>query len=157
SLTQWPDRPGLWEYKVPLKDIGNDSCIVLYWNPAELAPGVSREVGFSYGLGDVTSKGKLGILNPPPIAVGETFTLVALVADAKPGQSATLELPAGFDLAPDILRTQEVPPSKGGQPSPVTWRVAASSEPGDYLFTVNTSDGMSHSRRVTVRSRGIFQ
>src|SRR5262249_26310683 len=89
-LTQWPDRPGLWEYDVSPKNIGSDSCVVLYWDRAELAPGKHRDIGFSYGLGNVTSTGKVGILNPSPITVGEAFAVVALISDAKSGQSATL-------------------------------------------------------------------
>lgn len=164
SLTRMPGfqlESTIWTYEVPLAGMGDDSCIVLYWDPQELAPGASREVGFTYGLGNVASQGKLGILNPSPITAGETFTLVALVADAKPGQTATLKIPPGFELAPAMPGTQEVNPGPRGAdgrilPSPVTWRIQ-SKNPGNYMLSVATNDGLSHSRRITIRSAGIFR
>ena len=86
TLGAWPNpelRPRGGEYQrcrqektmweVPLMDINiikdaktnqGDSAVVLYWNERDLAPGQVREVGFAYGVGQVSSaegKGKLAV------------------------------------------------------------------------------------------------
>ena len=85
----------------------------MYWNEKPLRPGEVRQVGFAYGLGNVSSStgGQLGLSARGSVQEGEEFTLSALVADPRPGQTVTLELPdgAGFKLV-EGNRTQPVPP-----------------------------------------------
>src|SRR5262249_54982190 len=51
SLTHWPQVSPFWE--VPVVPIREDSAVVMYWKEREVKPGDRREVGFSYGLGDI--------------------------------------------------------------------------------------------------------
>ncbi len=62
----------LWE--VPVLKIGTlppgDSAVTIYWNPVNLLPKQVREVGFSYGLGNVSSGEGAGKL---AVTVGGSF------------------------------------------------------------------------------------
>jgi hypothetical protein len=56
SVTHWPGVSALGlNWDVPVRDSGFDSAAVLYWPPAQLAPGEQRRLGFAYGLGVVES------------------------------------------------------------------------------------------------------
>src|SRR5262249_41613567 len=63
----------MWEVPVfPIKKLKpeGDSAVVLYWEPKELPPGKSREVGFAYGVGSVSGKEGKGKL---ALTVGGSF------------------------------------------------------------------------------------
>ena len=145
--------------EVPLKNIAEDSAIVLYWNPINMKPGESREMAFSYGLGNL-SGGKLGLTIGGTLAVNREMTVVAYVADPRPGEIATLRLPEGFDLLGGSAAAQPVPTAQRGpdgklRPSPVTWRVRPTID-GRHILTVTTSRNLSVSQPVTIRKKGIF-
>jgi hypothetical protein len=158
SLTHWPGfNYGAWD--VRMENIVEDSAIVLYWNPVDMKPGESREMAFSYGLGNVKG-GKLGLTVGGTLAVNREMTVVAYVADPQPGETATLKLPDGFDFLGGSPTTQPVPAAERGKddklrPSPVTWRIRPTLE-GRRILTVTTSTGLSVSQPVTIRKKGIF-
>jgi hypothetical protein len=158
SLTHWPGfNYGAWD--VRMQNIVEDSAIVLYWNPVDMKPGESREMAFSYGLGNVKG-GKLGLTVGGTLAVNREMTVVAYVADPQPGETATLQLPEGFDLLGSSPATQPVPPAEPDRdaklrPSPVTWRIRPTLE-GRRVLTVTTSTQLSVSQPVTIRKKGIF-
>jgi hypothetical protein len=161
SLTAWPgqDLRTLNTWDVRIDNFRNDSCIVLYWNPIEMKPGQSREMAFSYGLGSL-SKGKLRLTVGGTLAVGREMTVVAYVAEPKPGEKATLKLPDGFEFLDGTPATQNVSPAEAGadgktRPSPVTWRIRPN-RAGQHLLSVTTSTGLSASQRVTILQKGIF-
>jgi hypothetical protein len=158
SLTHWPGANyGGWD--VRMENIGTDSAIVLYWNPIDMKPGESREMAFSYGLGNLKG-GKLGLTVGGTLAVGREMTVIAYVADPQPGEKARLELPGGFEYLDGSFAEQPVPPAERGadgklRPSPVTWRVRPTVD-GRHTLTVRTNTNLSVSQPVTIRRKGIF-
>jgi hypothetical protein len=153
----------LWD--VPLFKIKDndppDSCVTMYWSPKPLGPGEKREVGFAYGLGNVASdkdaEGRLGLSVGGRFVPGGEFTLTALVANPKKGETLKLELPPGFKLVEGEL-TQPVPPVPAGaarRTSPVTWKIKAGGE-GSYTLKVTSSAGAAQSQPVRIRGSSIF-
>jgi hypothetical protein len=57
-LTQFPERDVAFAWDLPVKDMGNDAVVGLFWTPKELKPGAMRKVGYSYGAGIVESAAK---------------------------------------------------------------------------------------------------
>jgi hypothetical protein len=155
----------LWEVPVfPIKafDEQGDSCVVMYWPQKALPAGEKREVGFAYGLGNVSagdkdSNGRLGLSVGGRFVPGGEFTLTALVANPKPKEELTLTLPEGFKLVSGELK-QKVPPVPDGaarQTSPVTWKIKAGNV-GNYPLKVQSSAGASQNQPVTIRGSSIF-
>ncbi len=151
----------LWE--VPVYDISllHDSAVVLYWNPQSLAPGASREMAFSYGLGDVAAGeggGKLGLSLGGSFTPGGDLSVTAYVNNPAPGQTVTLTLPDGFQLADGGGLTRPAPAldfSSASRQSPVTWTVKAG-RPGDYTIKAESSNGAAQSKTVTIKTRSPF-
>jgi hypothetical protein len=156
-------------YPIPLADIrGNpfaqeedgkkpDSAVVLYWEDKELGPGQSREVGFAYGLGHISSGegGKLALTPPTNPREGEDFPLVAYVSDPVEGQSVELILPKkGLKLVEGTAK-QTVPPlgaEAASRNSSVVWRVKAD-KAGTYKVMVRSSTGEIKTLTVVVAAR----
>ncbi len=169
ALTRWP---GLGDFKstdpkkydIPTRDpkgtplVGflKDSAVVLYWNDVEINPNSSRELGFTYGLGELASKGKhIAISVPPNIIKGSEFQVVALVNLPKPNETLTLILPEGLTLMEgEGKKTQEVPQVQG-RPSPVTWRVRAAAE-GKFRLEVDSNKTGKESKQIQVRGKSVF-
>jgi hypothetical protein len=146
-----------WEF--PVRPIGFDSAVVLYWDDRELSAGQVRDVGFAYGLGHVaTSAGsRLGLTTGGDLRPETPFTLTAYVSSPLPRETVTLSLPGGLALAEGRL-TEDVPPVPPGavsRNSPVTWKLKAN-RVGRYTLRVTSSSGESQSLTVTITSRGIF-
>jgi hypothetical protein len=57
-LTQFPERDVAFAWDLPVKDMGNDAVVGLFWSPQELKGGAMRKVGYSYGGGIVESAAK---------------------------------------------------------------------------------------------------
>jgi len=158
-LTHWPGVSQFWE--VPLVSInpgrgGNkDSAVVIYWNDRELNPGEKREVGFSYGLGDIAAKSAaLGVTVGGSFTPGGELTVVGLVSNPQPNEKLTLTVPPEFALV-EGQATQAVPPAEAGRPSPVTWRIRSSAS-GRFDLRVHSSTGTEQKRRVTIKTNTIF-
>jgi hypothetical protein len=167
SLTQHPQHSDLdrWRkrWDVPLRGIKErmDSCVVMYWEPKSLPAGATREMAFSYGLGDVTigKDARLGLTVGGTPVVGGELTVVALVADPLKGQPVRLDLPPGLELVgstPASQTIQTVEPGKDGRarPAPVTWRVRPT-EQGEFRLRVETGN-LSQERRITVERSKLF-
>ncbi len=156
-LTRYPGREGKVhnKWQIPVRNLDGDSAVVIYWEPRELKKGASREVGFTYGLGNVTVKGKLGLTVGGSTYVDGELTVVALVTD-RDAKWATLELPEGMKLmeGKQALR-QPVPPVRDDRPSPVTWKIRSTS-PGRHNVAVTTDSGLAASRRVTITAKSLF-
>jgi hypothetical protein len=153
-------------WEIPLASIkeAQDSCVVLYWDPAKLGAGQHRDMAFTYGLGNVSigPTAKLGLTVGGAMLVGNDLTVVALVADPQPDQQVELTLQPGLTLAKESPIVQLVPASveKDGKrlPSPVTWRVRAQRE-GDYTIVVETRIGgesVTQSRRIKIAQVKLF-
>jgi hypothetical protein len=151
----------LWE--VPVYDISilHDSAVVMYWNPLSLAPGASREMGFTYGLGDVAAGeggGRLGLSVGGSFTPGGDLSVTAYVNNPAPGQTVTLTLPEGFQVADGRALTRPAPAldfTSASRQSPVTWTVKAG-RPGDYTIKAESSNGAVQSKKVTIKTRSPF-
>ena len=151
----------LWE--VPVYDISllHDSAVVMYWEPKQVAPGASREMAFTYGLGDVATSeggGKLGLSVGGSFTPGGELSVTAYVNNPAPGQTVTLTLPEGFQLADGGNLTRPAPAldfTSASRQSPVTWTVKAG-RPGDYTIKAESSNGAVQSKKVTIKTRSPF-
>jgi hypothetical protein len=159
SLTRWPGMGGspsvfpFW--LVPLVPIRDDSCVVMYWEPRELQPGHKREVGYSYGVGSVsTQSGELGVTVGGTFAPGGELTVVGYVNNPQPKQKLSLMLPEGFTFV-EGTQTQDVPPATPNRPSPVTWRIRSTAS-GRFELTVYSSTGAEQKKQVTIKRNTIF-
>lgn len=152
-----------WEVPVlPIKSLTPpDSAVTMYWQERELAPGASREVGFAYGLGQVSSGeggGKLAVTVGGSFAPGGEFTLTAYVHDPAPGETVQLTLPAGFTIL-EGGETQSVPPVPAGaasRNSPVTWKVRAPQQEGMFSVRVRSSTGVSQTQPIKIKAARMF-
>jgi hypothetical protein len=155
----------LWEVPVfPIKQMrseanpNGDSAVVMYWPEKELKPGESRDVGFAYGLGDVSSSGgKLGLTAGGSFSPGGEITVTAYVTDPAANETVTLTAPPGF-LLKEGDATQHVPPLPAGatsRHSPVSWKLTCG-QVGDFTLKVETASGASQSKKVTVKAATIF-
>jgi hypothetical protein len=133
-----------------------DSAVTMYWDPEPLDAGMAREVGFTYGLGNVSSGeggGRLALTVGGRLVRDAEFTLTALVANPKPGEQLTLTVPNGLKVVGSA--TQTVPPGAARDTSTVTWKVRAVGD-GEYTLKVQSSNGETQSQGVTIRSQGVF-
>jgi hypothetical protein len=134
-----------------------DSSVTLYWDPQNLETGKTREVGFTYGLGNVSNsegEGRLLLTVGGRLVRDAEFTLTALVANPTPGETLTLTLPAGLNLVSGG-GTQTVQPGAARDSSTVTWKLRAVRD-GVYNLQVKSSNGQTQSQSVTIRSTGVF-
>ena len=139
SLTNWPGGSYLPKYAIPIANIEKDSAIVMYWSPTDLPSGKSREIGFSCSIGNLAAQTEMiGVTVGGSFVVNGELSVVALIADARVGQTATIEYPTGaFQPLEGYLEKQKVPQSTektaGGRlpASPVTWRLIA--QPRQYV------------------------
>ena len=153
SLTHWPGS-FFKKWDVPLADLAGDSAVVLYWNEQPLAPGQSRDLGFSYGLGSGAGTGSAGdglrLTLDGAFEEGQSFSALAYVQNPKPGQSVTLILP------PELERTrgnaqENVPPpgANSNNTSTISWAVTAK-KPGKYHVDLTSSSGSKVSREIII-------
>lgn len=146
------------QYGAP--DFHADSAVVIYWHEKPLQPGEKREVGFTYGLGSISSgegKGKLGLTVGGSFIPGGEFTLTAYVRNPGKDETVTLTVPEGLQLSVGTGK-QEVPPlptNVATPNSPVSWKIKAG-RAGKYNLKVQSSTGLAQSIAVTIRSSGIF-
>jgi hypothetical protein len=163
SLTNWPGGSYLPKYTIPIANIEKDSAIVMYWSPADLPSGKSREIGFSCSIGNLAAQTEMiGVTVGGAFVVNGELSVVALIADARVGQTATIEYPTGaFQPLEGYLEKQKVPQSTEKtadgrlRASPVTWRLIAQRD-GTFPITVKTSDGLEATRKVIIRRSSIF-
>jgi hypothetical protein len=134
--------------------------VTLYWEAKPLDPGQSRVVGFTYGLGQVSSgesKGKMMLTVGGRLVREGEFTLTALVSQPAAGETLTLELPPGVRIL-DGATEQAVPPvaaDAARQISAVTWKLTAS-KAGSFTVKVRSSRGLEETKTFAIRASGVF-
>src|SRR5262249_9769621 len=123
-ICRWPDNSNRkWDMPEPLEAINDpkkgtegDSCVVLYWQyETKMDSKKVRKMGFTYGLGRVTStgsppsgEGQLGLLAHGSTRPGGVFTVTALLTKPKKGQKVEIKLPEGLELVSGQSREQTV-------------------------------------------------
>jgi hypothetical protein len=138
-----------------VKEPLNDSAVAIYWKEKELKAGGKREVGFTYGLGDLTAataKGRIAVVLGGVFEAGKPITLTALVNEPAKGETVTLELPKGLSLV-EGKATQEVAPAEpkaDSKYSPVTWKIKAD-RARNYEVTIKSSKGTTLKRAVRIK------
>ena len=76
------------------------------------AAGQKRELGFSYGLGNLSAQSeKIALTFGGSFVINGELSVVALIAEPERGQKATLEFPQGAFTLIDSPATQVVPPA----------------------------------------------
>lgn len=163
SLTNWPGGSYLPKYLIPIANIDQDSAVIMYWLPKDLKAGETRDIGFSYSIGNLAAQTeKIGLTVGGSFTVNGELSVVALIAQAEKGQTATIEYPPGaFNMMEGYSEKQNVTPSVEKtadgrlRASPVTWRLIAQRD-GTFPITVRTSDGLEATRKITIRRSSIF-
>jgi HEAT repeats/PBS lyase HEAT-like repeat len=152
-LTHWPGFNFL-TWDVPMRGLREgteDSAVVLYWNEAPLAQNQEREIGFSYGLGDVKStEGRIGTTTVSNAVQGRSFPVTVYVQDPVKGETLTVEPPPGVEI--EGARTLAVPPipaTSKERTSIVTWMAKAIAA-GKFEFTIRSSTGETQRQTVNV-------
>jgi hypothetical protein len=121
-----------------------DSAVSIYWDEKPLAPGGRREVGFTYGPGQIVKGDKLALSLSGQYVPGGEFTLTARVSNPKAGDKLTLTLPkdAGFELLPGYNKEQAVAAT-------VTWRIKAGAV-GTYKLRVESTSGIVQVQPIAI-------
>jgi hypothetical protein len=129
-----------------------DTALGVFWEPKEIKPGGKREFAYGYGKGITLppeGEGQYEVRLGGSFVPGKLFTVTAVVGDPAPGQSLTLQLPDGMELA-EGRATQPVPPGTEQQAnSVVMWR-ARVTRPGAFPLQVRSSHGLTQTKHVTV-------
>jgi hypothetical protein len=150
SLTHWPGL-NYRAWNIPLRPMGSDSAVALYWREKALQPGAKRTLGFAYGLGTVSGSeggGQLALTLSGSFEPGEEFTVAAYVNRPRPAQTVTLILPKGLE------RTQGEPmqavlAQDGKDTGVVTWRVRVL-QTGRFPLEVRSSTGVTQARTLII-------
>ncbi len=123
-LSHWPGENAAWNYN-RRNPFGTDTAAGLYYSPAPLEPGRARTIGFSYGLGTISStatrNARLSLTAGGPIRSGSSFWLVALVDNPRPGQTVKLTLPDG--LTPRRPASTSQPVEGSGAYTQLSWLI----------------------------------
>ncbi len=149
-LTHWPGGNLAWD--LPIRDMGFDSAAVLYWPETPLQLSEEREIGFSYGLGEVKStEGRIGASTVTQVRTGNEFPITSYVKDPARGETLTLQVPPGIELVGPA--TQQVPlPAADSKDrmSLVTWKARAG-RAGTFEFVIQSSVGETQRQTLTVQ------
>jgi hypothetical protein len=163
-IGRWPGKRIKWDW--PLEEMAMDkenpdSCVAMYWNYEEMEPAAERNMGFTYGLGELdVGTGSGGDAAGPALALSapasappdQDFVVTAYVWRAKKGDKVKLHLPRGLRLADG--ESEEKTIEEEGKRSQVFWRVRGGV--GTYKLEATTGDAKSKPRTVVVQTASIF-
>ncbi|MBI1918820.1 MAG: hypothetical protein HYS12_29365 [Planctomycetes bacterium] len=154
-LTHWVSTVSWGLPLVSITENRHDSACVLTWDERALEPGKTREVGFAYGLGNVSTEGTgaLGVtLARGVFQPEEVFEVTAYVNKPLPGETLTLELPSGFRLEEGEAKREVPQPAASAEDrrSVVTWTVRAAGQQKNYKLVVRSSRGVAQTKAVIV-------
>jgi len=139
-------------WEIPAQQANGDSACALYWEAKMLKPGEKREMAWAYGgglAGSIENEGKMAVALGGSFEPGKQFTLSAFVDDPVPGQTLTLELPAGMTrLEGKEIQPVPAPGEKGS--SLVLWK-ARVLQPGDFEVKVRSSTGVTQVKHISVK------
>jgi hypothetical protein len=150
--------PMPWELEPPDKNEGfnRDSAVVIYWEERTMRSGETRDMAFTYGLGDIQSKTGLSLTVRGNFNGGGELTVVALVGDPKPGETLTLVLPKDKLKLVRGSEKQEVPPAEAGKPSAITWTISSTSEGLFDLEVISSASNKIKKQKIRIRSASLF-
>jgi hypothetical protein len=171
-LGQWGTYSNVkWNYTSSGSSYG-DSAVLLWWNPVSIAPGGTHRVATLYGIGaGSVATGELAINLTAPLTLSvdsvantyypNPFSVNCLVTNttssAIDAVSATINLPAGLQLASGETATKSVTPSSlgAGATGSVSWDVVAinRNEASTLQYSVTANGGgytNSMHRNITI-------
>jgi hypothetical protein len=156
SVTAWDAEQRDWN--MPVKDMGKNTSVVLYWGQKKLNPGEKRWAGYTYGLGqihtDAAAKNgsRLALTLDGDLEADTEFTVLAYVLQPQPGQKVKLFLAPGLSLVKGAAE-QPVPPSPDGSVALLTWTVRAA-EAGAFEVVLQSGPQLSLRHTVYVTKTG---
>jgi hypothetical protein len=127
------------------------SAVVTYWAGKAIKPGEKRELAYAYGggiAGNPENEGAVKLVLGGSFEPGKLFTLAAYVDDPAPGQSLTLELPAGMERV-EGKESQPLAAPSEENPSLVLWK-ARVLRTGDYRVRVRSSTGLTLTKVISI-------
>lgn len=150
-FSHWPGPKAGWSY--PVRNMGTDSAIGLYWTEAVVEAGAERCVGFTYGLGKVAtgkSDGKLGLTAGGSFKAGGTVTVTAYLDPTLKRPTVTLTVPDGLKLATGVPAQQTVTIRPTDPYGRATWRLTCE-RAGPYTVKAELADGTAEDMPLVVR------
>lgn len=146
-LGYWVDINGtLWDYIIdPAKSVTIDSATALWWYPAIINPGETREFITFYGLGTMSGNAQLSITGPSYLIITDNhldpnpFIITAYISNDT-GIELT-NVPVALSLSPGIVldisdpETHIIDSIPSGSTMSTSWSVQAV-QPGDWGYSV---------------------
>jgi hypothetical protein len=149
-ICKFPGAEARWDWA--LEDMGNDSCVVVYWPEAELPPRETRHLAMTYGLANLDIADRLALSAPNSVLPGREFAVTAYVYNAVKGQKVRIDLPNGVELAEG---KEEVAIDKDAPRTQVFWKVRASKE-GEAKIGAVSGKAQARPISVQVKARNIL-
>jgi hypothetical protein len=160
-ICRWPDNADIrWKWEPQAindpPDRAKDSCVVLYWADRKTERGERRDMAFTYGLNAISSattgNSELSLTSGGSFRLGGEFTLTATVKKPQPGQTVSVTLPAGLELARGEEAEQTL--GGGGDYGQVSWRVRSRALGGQHIEV--KSGGAREPYDVKITNKSIF-
>jgi len=129
-----------------------DSAMAVYWDPKEIKAGGKREMGYAYGEGIAygpASEGNFNVILGGSFEPGKVFTVAAMVTDAAPGQSLTLELPDSMERV-EGKRVQPVAASSDDQAQTMVLWKARVLRLGEFPIRIRSNTGVTLTKVVSI-------
>ena len=129
-----------------------DSAMAVYWDPKEIKAGGKREMGYAYGEGIAygpASEGNFNVILGGSFEPGKVFTVAAMVTDAAPGQSLTLELPDSMERV-EGKRVQPVAASSDDQAQTMVLWKARVLRLGEFPIRIRSSTGVTMTKVINI-------
>jgi hypothetical protein len=149
-ICRFPGAQMKWDWES--EDMGDDSCVAVYWPETELEPKSSQNVAMTYGLGKLEISDQLALTGPASVVPGREFVVTAYVYNAVKDQKVTLELPEGLQLT--TSEAEQVIPQKARR-TQVFWKVKGTGE-GARLIEAVSGKARARPLTVKVQKRSIF-
>jgi hypothetical protein len=133
-----------------------DSAMAVYWDPKEIKAGGKREMGYAYGEGIAygqASEGNFNVILGGSFEPGKVFTVAAMVTDAAPGQSLTLELPDSMERV-EGKRVQPVPAGSDDQAQTMVLWKARVLRLGEFPIRIRSNTGVTLTKVVSISEAG---
>ncbi len=149
-ICRFPGRDMGWDWTP--EDMGDDSCVAVYWPDQEIAPKETRHLAMTYGLGKLDISDSLALSAPASVLPGREFIVTAYVYNAVKGQSVRLERPEGVTLT---AGSDEIAITEDAKRTQVFWKVKANTE-GAVEFKAVSGRARARKIKVMVQKKSIF-
>jgi hypothetical protein len=147
----FPGANAGWEWDAA--DLGNDSCVAVYWEPRDLEAGAARHLAFTYGLSKLEVGDLLALSCPSSVLPNRGFVVTAYVWNARKGQKITLEVPEGLRLEDGESAAKTI--EENAVRTQVFWRLKSGAE-GTFTLEATSGKSKARPRPVEVKRSSIF-